>query len=255
MIEDKLNKYGDQVSYDNCGVAFKYTDRCAVLVVPHTDDEHFLTASFLFNYKKTIYLFVTHSNDTINKETWLRQSEMFKQSIEIVNNYRIKNNYEGLVIPILFNCADFNGMYSYARKFVHGKIEELLDRVDKIDYYVTTIKSTHQSHTECNDIALSMMRSPYIEKCKTILLGTYPQSIYGLAYSDEYDSLNTYVPMTKEQVDITCDIIGNVYGEKNYPNSILGSEHFKEMLKFYGNCISTEYAQPYKNIRHKITLD
>lgn len=253
MIEDKNNKYGDPIDYNNFGVPFKYVNKCMIIIVPHMDDCIFQSASFLFNYPGTIYLFLTHSNDTISKERWLHQSNMFQQSIDCVNSYRKEKNFE-LAIPIVFNCGEFNGMSSYSRKYIHGKIEELLDRVEKIDYYVTTIKSTHQSHNECNDIALSMMRSPYIEKVKTIVLGSYPQSVYGLTYSSEYNDLNTYVPMTEDQVDLSCKIIGEVYGEKNLKNSILGAPHFKEMLKFYGNCISEEYAQPFKNIRHKITL-
>lgn len=211
----------------------------------------------MLNYKHDIQLFITHPDDCIDSSTYEFQKTLFDRSIATINEYRDKQGFEPIV-PHIHVGSNFNGyMESEDRRRLQHRIEccfKWEETYNKrscntiIDYFITTKQSTHQSHVECNKIALSVMRSPYIEMVKNILLATYPQDVYGISMSDS--TLNEFILMDKEQVDLACYIIGSVYEVKNVKGTILGSDKFEEMLKYYGNVSNaSDYAQPYLSLR------
>lgn len=235
----------------------------SIIIVPHFDDEIFQAGGILLNYKYIIDLFITHPTDTISTEKYIKQHKMFKECIKLISEYRLSKGYEEI------NCytyqkAKFNGyMSSEGRREIQNDLEKAfeLNLVDdkwesnyKVDYLVFTESSTHQSHNECYHIAMSLCRSPYIEQCKDIMLATYPQSEYGIKI-DSTRQINSYLPLTTEQVDILVNCIGTIYGEKNDTSQILGPENFKTYLNFFGSKCGKDFAQPYIAMRHIYTMD
>lgn len=213
------------------------------------------------NYKYDIQLYITHPSDCISEDKFIHQTSLFNESRKLINEYRVNHEMPEMTTHINLN-SNFNGyMSNEDRKDLQKRLEGCfkwdldIRKIDcVVDYYITTKQSTHQSHQECNKIALSVMRSPYIEKCRNIMLATYPQDVYGISMSDT--TLNTFIPMTKEQVDLATHIIGSVYAEKNIPGSVLGADKFEEMLKYFGNVSNkAEYAQPFLSVRNILNLE
>ena len=226
----------------------------SVIIVPHRDDEWFCTASLLLNYPRTILLYITHPSDCISKENFDKQTVMFDCALTMANEYRSKHNMKQ-IIPFTNLYSNFNGvMDNEPRRQLQKEIEGRLAWLDKIDYFVTTVKSTHQSHQECNNIAMSMLRSPYIEKMQNVLYASYPQAYFSVPYDDNSGLFNTYVEMDKEQIELTRKIIGEIYGEKNHPNTILGADNFVQALKFFGLASGREYAQPFITKRRNASM-
>jgi len=226
----------------------------SVIIVPHRDDEWFCTASLLLNYPKTIFLYITHPSDCISKEAFVKQTTMFEQALRMANIYRSKNNMQE-IIPYTNLNSNFNGvMDNEDRKKLQSEIENRLKWLEKIDYFVTTVKSTHQSHQECNNIAMSMLRSPFIEKMQNVLYASYPQAYFSVPYDEGSGSFNTYVEMNDEQIEITRKVIGEVYGEKNHPNTILGADNFVEALRFFGLASGRKYSQPFITKRRNASM-
>lgn len=226
----------------------------SIIVIPHMDDEIFQAGGILLNYPNDIQLLITHPTDCISKERYDEQVKMFLECMQIINSYRETKQFPRIEY-FIFENATFNGyMSDEGRKEIQNQLEYCLDSDTKIDYFVFTEESTHQSHQECNHIAMSCCRSPYIEKCKDIMLATYPQSSYGIKF-DGYHELNSYLPLSDIQVDLMCDCIGKIYGEKNQNTTILGADNFRTFLKFYGSKCGKKYAQPFSSLRHIYTMN
>lgn len=228
----------------------------------YADDEIFQAGSILLNYPNDIDLFVTHPTDCISESRYMNQRTMFYQCMNLVNEYREKRDFPKINYK-LYEYASFNGyMSDEGRKAIQSDLEKsfeisLIDNCwtpsRKIDYFVFTEESTHQSHQECNHIAGSICRSPFIEQCKDIMLATYPQSEYGIRFNSE-NHINSYLPISEEQADILCHCIGNIYKEKNSNSTILGADNFKTYLQFFGSRCGKDYAQPFMALRHIYTL-
>lgn len=235
------------------------TKHKSIIVVPHFDDEIFQTGSILLNYKNDIDLLITHPTDCISKQRFLSQLEMFKQCLNLINTYRKIKGYVGNIQSYVYTLATFNGyMNDHGRKRIQTRLEScFFDKVTNepynIDYFVYTEESTHQSHLECNHICNSICRSPYIENIKDIMLATYPQSEFGIKFNKN-NNINSYIPITQEQVSLMCDCIGKIYGEKNHNTTILGADNFETYLKFFGERCGNAFAQPFCTLRHLYTL-
>lgn len=214
----------------------------SIVILPHFDDEIFQTGAFLLKYKEEIELFITHPNDTISNSLYNLQKKMFIKTISLINEFRLKNNLKKIKTYI-YNYSNFNGyIKTNNRKKIQKDLENVMSK-ENIDYFITTVKSTHQSHKICNEIAISCLRSPYIEKINNILLATYPQDEYGISFTDK--KINAYIQLEKQEVEFLCYCIKEIYGIKNNNKKILNSDSFYKYLSYFGIKSGNEFAMPF----------
>lgn len=224
-----------------------HVNRASILISTHSDDEIYLMGSMVMNYPFSIFLFTPFLGD-MDKSRDGNQGMMLHKSLNIINEYRNKNN----MLPIY----SVNEGYGYApnglkdedlRHFIRS-IELAFNKIDKVDYYIRTCKSSHQNHCHTNTMANAVLRSPYLDKIDCILEASYPNDF---AIGD--GGRNTaFQDMTKEQVDILCDILDNIYSEKVIGRPTLSSNSFRKALEFQGCLSNKPYAQWYQVDRIRI---
>lgn len=231
-------------------------DRAAILIVPHFDDEIFQVGSFLLSYKNNIELVFTHPCDTIgfNSERYNNQLDMMHKSLNKIKEYRTNHGMISNIKVTILPYSKPNGIGDEFLNAIHD-LESIVNKYPEIDYYIYSVKSSHQSHQESHKLAEIVLRSPFIEKINNILEATYPQNYFGIINNTDDAIYNTYNMMDKEMVDLLVDIIGTTYGQKNPPNSILSPEGFRNSLQFYGYAGQCDYAQPFIIKRRLIDLN
>lgn len=227
--------------------SYKY-ERGAVIIVPHFDDEVFQFGAYLTEYPHHIDIVFTHPTDTVSDELYMKQYNMMKSCINTLNDYRSRRNFEYPEIDFkVIPTAGPKGISSDNYLSAVSLIESIVRQYKEIDCYGFSIKSSHQSHTESNQIASHVMRSPYVEKMKLILNAPYPQTYYSpCEWTDGDRNYNVYYPITEDSANLLHYLIGEVYGEKNPPTGILGADPFLDALKFFGRASNkSQWAQPF----------
>jgi len=179
------------------------------------------------------------------------------ECINRVEEYRASRNFEVPEIDTyILTDAGPKGIPDNRYLFSISVIEWIFKSIKLIDSYIYSIKSSHQSHTESNAIASSLLRSPYIEKIKCTLNAPYPQTYFSPATHKESDAIyNTYQPLTERSADLLKELIGKVYGEKNPATGILGADAFLISLRYYGLACGYRYAQPFRVTRLVFQLE
>lgn len=217
----------------------------AVIVVPHFDDELYCAGSYLVTYPHQINLIITHPTDTCKSDKYKSQVKMFEESVKQLNEYRKFLGFDP-IFPKVIEGAGPNGLPPDLYLSAITAIENACNDFEKIDYYVYTLKSGHQSHTECNNIARAVLRHDFLAKMKYVLEAPYPMLYFTpSSFSNDDRNYNAFRSIDVVGMQLIYDIINTTYKAKSPPNSILGAKSFKTSMEFYGICIGTEYAQPF----------
>jgi len=227
--------------------------RGSIFVVPHFDDEVFQFASMLFKYPYNISLVFTHPTDTISSKLFNDQLEMMHKSIDEINAVRISSGFMKITDINVFTSAGPKGISPENYLPVLNSIEQLFNKYGYVDYFGYSLKSTHQSHTESHLLCSSILRSPYLEKIKNVILAPYPQLYHSPSiWGSEDKNFNLYQEISSDNIEVIRNIIGSIYGSKNINTSILGADSFIESLHSFAVGTMMNYAQPYILIKSQI---
>lgn len=212
----------------------------AVLVVPHRDDELLQMGAFLTEFSGQINLVLTHANDYLMGDEMNQDRLMFYDSMQEIYRYRDRRGFESVFVEEI--------PYRDPHRIL-STLDDILEPMKHIDYFVFSAETSHASHTECSDICMSAMRNETLYKTDNILMASYPVKDLGISRPKDTDNENTFFKLSMDSADLLIMCLREHYRQKATIGRGSNAENFELWLRYNGRKIATDFAVPYISIR------
>jgi len=214
--------------------------RGCVIVVPHYDDEILQAGSFLVGYAGPLLLVFTHQGDVLTCDENNDEYGMYMEADERIGAYRKEKGFG----PVHSVSDIQNG----DRLSVLHIVEAALRSFEQVDYFVSSLRTGHQSHTESSEICMSALRNDMLLRTRCVLQAPYPALTFGCTSHSIDDTYYTsFMPMEETAFGILHDCIRVDYKEKCWMGATADADAFKLSCEFYGRKAGFKYAMPFSS--------
>jgi hypothetical protein len=164
-----------------------------------------------------------------------------------LNLYREAKGFYSVIIRSLPSYEDVGrlGVTEEWHKILCNNLEMDLSQ-NAIDYFIIPSPSIHQSHTQSHYIGKSLLRDPYLNNIREVLVGTYQVDarIQNTLLSEDC----VFNPISEEGMELILDLL--VIYQKN----LLPTDELKTILAYNGFRCHEKYAQVFHPVYRKLSF-